>query len=64
MRVTLLLLFLAVYLVAEVNGGKCKLSDKKLKRQTKSYEKKCLKKGMVGKVLRICFHKDVHSTVT
>ncbi|KAL5271984.1 hypothetical protein ACHWQZ_G000247 [Mnemiopsis leidyi] len=31
--------------VADVDGGQCKLSDKKLKMVSKSFEKKCLKKG-------------------
>ena len=33
--------------VADVDGGQCKLSDKKLKMVSKSFEKKCLKKGRI-----------------
>ena len=46
MRMTLLTLVLAVYLIADV-FGQCKLSEKKLNKEVKHYEKKCLKKGEV-----------------
>ena len=46
MRGTLLTLVLPVYLIADV-FGQCKISEKKLNKEVKHYEKKCLKKGKV-----------------
>ena len=46
MRGALLTLVLAVYLITNV-FGQCKISEKKLNKEVKHYEKKCLKKGEV-----------------
>ena len=43
------ILLIVLYMFADAEGGKCKLSDKKLKKVSKSFEKRCLKKGKTSK---------------
>ena len=47
MRITLFMLIVLVHFILDVNGKSklCKLSDSKLKKLTKNYMAKCVKKG-------------------
>ena len=46
MRLSLVIAVItALTFLSVTNGGDCKLSDKKLKKQIKTYENKCLSKG-------------------
>ena len=47
MKITLFLLIVLIHFILDVNGGfkTCKLSDSKLKKLTKNYIAKCVKKG-------------------
>ena len=50
MQRTLLILLVLAYLIVNVQA-QCRLSDKKLQKETRRFEKKCLEKGNV-----FCFY--------